>query len=61
MEVIEEKVAKGGEDSPKARKAGPEKASSEMDVVSFLRQSIQEHRSHRSSKAAKPQPQRKTE
>jgi len=59
MEVIEEKVAAGGKEAPKGKKAKPVKATNVIDLVSVLQQSIQKHGSHRPSKTAKPKPKRK--
>lgn len=59
MEVIEEKVAAGGKETPKGKKTKPVKATNVIDLVAVLQQSIQKHGSHRPSKAAKPKPKRK--
>lgn len=59
MEVIEEKVAAGGKEVARGKKAKSVKATNVIDLVSVLQQSIQKHGSHRSTKSAKPKPKRK--
>ena len=52
MEVIEEKVAAGGKEVARGKKAKSVKATNVIDLVSVLQQSIQKHGSHRSTKSA---------
>lgn len=59
MEVIEEKVAAGGKDVAKPRKADRSKATNVIDLVSVLQQSIDKHGKRRTPKATKPKPKRK--
>jgi DNA end-binding protein Ku len=59
MEVIEEKVAAGGKDVAKPKKAKGVKATNVIDLVSVLQQSIDKHGSRRSTKTAKAKPKRK--
>jgi DNA end-binding protein Ku len=59
MDVIEEKVAKGGKDLGKQRKTRTAKATNVIDLVSVLQQSLHQHGSHRSAKTAKSKAKRK--
>ena len=59
MEVIEEKVAKGGKSLGAKKKGKPVKATNVIDLVAVLQKSIQQHGNTRASKAAKPKPKRK--
>jgi DNA end-binding protein Ku len=58
LEVIEQKVAKGGKAVPK-HKTKAVKATNVIDLVAVLQKSIQQHGHHRSPKAAKSKPRRK--
>ena len=59
MEVIEEKVAAGGKDAPKPKKARGLKATNVIDLVAVLQKSIQEHGSPRSKKTPRHKARRK--
>ena len=59
MEVIEEKVAAGGKEVAKPKKAKGVKATNVIDLVAVLQKSIQEHGSSRSKKAPRKKTRRK--
>jgi DNA end-binding protein Ku len=59
MEVIEEKVAAGGKEIAKPKKAKGVKATNVIDLVAVLQKSIQEHGSSRPKKARRQKPRRK--
>jgi len=54
MEVIEEKIAAGGKEVDRKKKAGPVKTTNVIDLVAVLQKSIQQHGQARTKKSPAP-------